>query len=300
VALANESREFTFDREWESPEPHQRFPGVTNEPEKLVVSVDERATVTALLYAAPKNERAGMTVILGHGAGANQLHPFMRLFASGLAARGFDTMTFNFVYMEQGRGAPDPKAKLETCYRAVIDAAQKHKKLKGNRVVIGGKSMGGRIASQVAAESTGLTGLTSHDRSPRAGSPPGVVDDDKQQPLKKVGSKTPTGNEETHEAVDLAGLVFLGYPLHPPGKPEQLRDAHLKEIQVPMLFVQGSRDAFGTTDELRAVIQRLQLPATLYAIEGGDHSLKVSKRGNPPQAEVYEATMDEIARWLQR
>src|SRR5882762_688354 len=124
---------------------------MTVEPTKLVVSVNERETITALLYAAPKKERVGMTVILGHGAGANQLHPFMRLFASGLAARGFDTMTFNFIYMEQGRGVPDPKAKLESCYRAVIEAAQKDKNLKGNRVVIGGKSMGGRIASQVAA-----------------------------------------------------------------------------------------------------------------------------------------------------
>lgn len=228
----------------------------THEPEKLVVSVDERASVTALLYAAPKKDRAGMTVILGHGAGANQMHPFMRLFASGLAERGFDAMTFNFVYMEQGRGAPDPKAKLEACYGAVIEAAQKHKKLKGNRLVVGGKSMGGRIASQVAAA--------------------------------------------PESAEHIAALVFLGYPLHPPGKPEQLRDAHLKDIRAPMLFVQGSRDAFGTTDEIRAVIERLSLSATLYLIEGGDHSLKVPKKGNPPQEQVYESTMDEIARWLRR
>ena len=235
---------------------NQRFHLNTHEPEKLAVSVDERASVTALLYAASKKDRAGMTVILGHGAGANQMHPFMRLFASGLAERGFDTMTFNFVYMEQGRGAPDPKAKLEACYGAVIEAAQKHKKLKGNRLAVGGKSMGGRIASQVAA--------------------------------------TP------ESAKHIAALVFLGYPLHPPGRPEQLRDAHLKDIRAPMLFVQGSRDAFGTADEIRAVIKRLSLAATLYPIEGGDHSLKVPKKGNPPQAQVYESTMDEIARWLRR
>lgn len=232
-----------------------------------------------------------MTVILGHGAGANQLHPFMRLFASGLAARGFDTMTFNFVYMEQGRGVPDPKTKLEACYCAVIQAAQQHKQLKGNRVVVGGKSMGGRIASQVAAESTGLTGLTR----------PG---EDKQSA--KGGSETDAGDkrERTKESRsdkhDLAGLVFLGYPLHPPGKPDQHRDAHLKNIRAPMLFVQGSRDNFGTTDELRAVIKRLHLPATLYAIEGGDHSLKVPKSSKVPQQQVYELTMNEIARWLRR
>ena len=228
---------------------------MTIESTKLSVAVNERDSVTALLYAAPKKDRAGMTVILGHGAGAGQLHPFMRLFASGLADRGFDAITFNFVYMEQGRGVPDPKAKLESCYRAVIEAAQKHKKLKGNRLVIGGKSMGGRIASQVAATTEG--------------------------------------------AENIAALVFLGYPLHPPGRPDKLRDAHLPQVTAPMLFVQGSRDTFGTTDELRAVIKRLHLPATLYPIEGGDHSLKVPKRGNPPQAQVYESTMDEIARWLQ-
>ncbi|HVQ38762.1 MAG TPA: alpha/beta family hydrolase, partial [Pyrinomonadaceae bacterium] len=102
---------------------------MANEPEKLVVTTRDGDSVTALIYAGSKKERAGMTVILGHGAGAGQLHPFMQLFANGLAARGFDTITFNFVYMEKGRGAPDPKAKLEECYRAVIEAAQNHQKL---------------------------------------------------------------------------------------------------------------------------------------------------------------------------
>lgn len=227
---------------------------MAKEPEELIVSVSERDSVTALLYLAAKKNRVGMTVILGHGAGANQLHPFMRLFASGLAERGFDAMTFNFVYMEQGRRVPDPKAKLESCYRAVIAVANQHKKLKGNRLAIGGKSMGGRIASQVAA------------------------------------------TEESAEKI--AGLVLLGYPLHPPGRPEQLRDAHLPQIHAPMLIVQGSRDAFGTPEELRAVIKRLQLPATLHAIEGGDHSLKVSKSSGVPQQQVYESAMDEIAGWL--
>jgi len=227
---------------------------VAKEPEELSVIVSESDSVNALLYAASKKDRVGSTVILGHGAGANQLSPFMRLFASGLSTRGLDAMTFNFVYMDQGRRVPDPKAKLEACYRAVIKVATQHKKLKGNRVAIGGKSMGGRIASQVAAA--------------------------------------------TEKANEIAALVFLGYPLHPPGKPEQLRDAHLNDIRAPMLFVQGSRDAFGTSDELRSVIKRLRLPATLYAIEGGDHSLKVPKSAGIPQEQIYQTTMDEIARWL--
>ncbi len=231
------------------------------EAEKFTVIVNERDSVTALLYAAPK-KRAGITVLLGHGAGANQASPFMRLFASGFSERGLDALTFNFIYMEQGRRAPDPKPKLEACYRAVIEAALTHKKLRSNRLVVGGKSMGGRIASQVAAEDENDSTLTGGRASAR-----------------------------------LAGLVFLGYPLHPPGKPEQMRDAHLKSISAPMLFVQGSRDAFGLPEELRAVIKRDRLPATLQVIDGGDHSFKVPKTSPMPQQQVYETTMDQIAQW---
>src|SRR5512141_1262609 len=108
-------------------------------PEILKLQINEKDSTTALLYATTQKDRSGLTVILGHGAGAGQLHPFMQLFASGLAARGFDTITFNFVYMEQGRGVPDPKAQLEACYGAVRQAAQQHQKLKGNRLVVGGK-----------------------------------------------------------------------------------------------------------------------------------------------------------------
>lgn len=228
---------------------------MTTEPTQLTVNVNDHDDITALLYLAPKKQRAGITLILGHGAGAGQSHPFMRLFASGLAELGLDVLTFNFIYMEQRRHVPDPKAKLEACYLAVIERARRHKSLKGNRLALGGKSMGGRIASQVAAEDKGL---------------------------------------------DLAGLVFLGYPLHPPGRPDKLRDAHLKNIKSSMLFVQGSRDAFGTPDELRAIIERDKLKATLLPIDGGDHSLKVPKSLGVSQEQVYESTMDEIAGWLKR
>jgi len=224
---------------------------VSTEPEKLTVEVSATDSVTALLSLAAKPTRLGITLILGHGAGADQMSSFMRLYADGLSQRGFDVMTFNFVYKEQRRGAPDQKAKLEACYQSVIQAARMHRKLKANQMMIGGKSMGGRIASQVAAAGAG----------------------------------------------DLAGLVFLGYPLHPPGKPEQLRTAHLPAINAPLLFVQRSRDAFGTGEEIQNIIDVHELPATLYLIEGGDHSFKVPKRAGVPQPAVYEATMDEIARW---
>src|ERR1051325_11519947 len=120
-------------------------------PTEFKIKVTEAERVTALLYAAAKKNRAGVTIILGHGAGANQLSGFMRLFAAGLAERELDVVTFNFLYTEQGRKIPDSAPRLESCYHAVIDAVVKHKNLKGNRLLIGGKSMGGRIASQVAA-----------------------------------------------------------------------------------------------------------------------------------------------------
>ena len=220
--------------------------------ETLSVRISESETTTALFYPAAKLLRAGITIILGHGAGANQLSGFMRLFAMGLADRGVDVVTFNFLYTEQGRKIPDPAPRLEGCYRAVIDAALKHKKLKGNHLVIGGKSMGGRIASQVAAQ-----------------------------------------NGE-----NIAGLVFLGYPLHPPGRPDKMRSEHLPKIKAPMLFMQGSRDAFGRKEEIADIIEKLKLPADLFPIEGGDHSLKVSKSAGVSQQDVYDRAMNHIAEWL--
>src|SRR5229473_5003285 len=216
-----------------------------SEPESFAVEVNDQESVTALLYSAAKKNRAGLTVVLGHGAGANQLSGFMRMVASGLAARGFDAMTFNFLYKERGKSVPDPKARLESCYQAVIGAALKHKKLKRNKLIIGGKSMGGRIASQVAAAN------------------PDGID----------------------------GLVFLGYPLHPPGNPDKLRAEHLQEVRAPMLFCQGARDAFGTSEEIRGIIKELRLPATLYVVEGGDHSFKVPKSTAVPQQQIYEMVM---------
>lgn len=220
--------------------------------EEFKVDIGSGQSVTATVYPAGARNRARITLILGHGAGAGQTSGFMVTFASELATRGIDAVTFNFSYIERGRRVPDPGDKLEACYRAVIDAARTHKKLKGNKLAIGGKSMGGRIASQVAAK-----GLE-----------------------------------------DLLGLVFVGYPLHPPGKPEQLRSKHLPSITAPMLFVQGSRDSFGTPEELRPIIKKLKTPCKLYEVEGADHSLKTPKSAGVPQHEVYASVQDEIANWL--
>src|SRR6185295_7220002 len=123
---------------------------MTSEPIKLTVRANAQDDVTSWLYLSDKKNRAGVTLILGHGAGADQSSGFMRLFAAGLSNRGLGVMTCNFVYTEQRRSVPDQRPKLEACFRAILEAGLSQKKVKENRLVLGGQSMRGRIASQVA------------------------------------------------------------------------------------------------------------------------------------------------------
>jgi predicted alpha/beta-hydrolase family hydrolase len=223
-------------------------------PEKLTVPVLPGAATTALVYGAEDNP-VGAALILGHGAGAGQQSPWVVSFSQALSALGLDVITFNFLYTEQRRGAPDRKPLLEGCYRAVIDAVLQEVETARRCLVIGGKSMGGRIATQVAAA----------DRE-----------------------------------LDIRGLVLLGYPLHPPGRPAERRDAHLPAVGRPMLFVQGSRDAFGTPNELAPVLAPLIPPTALHVVAGGDHSLKVSTRDPARQTAVYDDVQHTIVGWIRR
>jgi uncharacterized protein len=223
-------------------------------PERFHVEVAPGQIVTAIEYPAATRHLANITLILGHGAGADQTSDFMVSFATALAERGIDVVTFKFMYSEYGRRVPDPNSRLQSCYRRVIESVRGRSTSGPLKLAIGGKSMGGRIASQVAASGAGA----------------------------------------------LAGLVFLGYPLHPPGKPQRPRAAHLPEIEAPMLFVQGSRDAFGTPDELKSIIDRLDPPPDLYVVESGDHSFKVLKSAKIGQQEVYAAIQDRIDIWLRK
>jgi predicted alpha/beta-hydrolase family hydrolase len=96
----------------------------------------------------------------------------------------------------------------------------------------------------------------------------------------------------------LSGLVFLGYPLHPPGRPDRPRAAHLSSVKAPMLFVQGSRDAFGTPAELQPILGQLDALAELFVVEGGDHSFKVPKSAGATQQDVFRAIQHRIDTWL--
>jgi uncharacterized protein len=191
-------------------------------------------------------ERAFAAIIVAHGAGAGQMSPFLVRAAAGLAERGITAATFDFPYITAGRSVPDRAPVLESAWRGAIDAARTQ--IGPLPLFIGGKSMGGRIASHVASQ--GGSG-------------------------------------------DLAGLVFFGYPLHPPGKPDQRRDAHLPAIKAPMLFIQGSKDPFGTADEIRALVATLK-HATLHEIAGGDHSFKVPG-GKAKQEPAFLEVIDSAA-----
>ncbi len=158
-------------------------------------------------------------------------------------------MTFNFPYIDAGKHVPDSGAVLEDAFRDAWASVRET-----GPMFAGGKSMGGRIASQAAA--------------------------------KNALEPAP------------AGLVFFGYPLHPPGKPAQRRDKHLPAITAPMLFLHGTRDPFGSPDEMRALVDGLP-GATLEIVDGGDHSLAAPKRRDPAGA-ALERAMDTAAAWMRR
>jgi predicted alpha/beta-hydrolase family hydrolase len=220
-------------------------------PSSIDVAVGTSAQTTALVYTA--NESASAALILGHGAGAGQLSPFMVDFARALSELGLDVVTFNFLYTEQKRKMPDRGPVLEECYRAVIGTAREHLESATRALFIGGKSMGGRIATQVAA---------------------------------------------LDAALPVEGLVLLGYPLHPPGQPHKLRDAHLLAVRRPMLFVQGTRDTFGTPEELAPILAKLTPRPIVHAIDGGDHSFKLSKKDPARQAAIYTGIQNRIIAWI--
>jgi uncharacterized protein len=189
----------------------------------------------------------GPVLVLAHGAGGTMRTALLDGFAAGLAAAGVACLRFNFAYSEAGKRSPD----REPALRAVWAAAFERGGQAGSPVWAGGKSMGGRIASMMAADGE----------------------------------------------LDAAGLVFVGYPLHPPGKPDRIRDEHLDRVGVPMLFLQGTADPFARWDLLTGVVERLGDRSTLHPLEGGDHSFRV--RGQPrDDAGTGTALGEAVARFI--
>jgi predicted alpha/beta-hydrolase family hydrolase len=196
--------------------------------EHLRFAVDGTSEVSAL-FSRPTNARH--LLVLAHGAGAGMNHPFMENLADELAAAGVATLRYQFPYMEERRRVPDAPAVLTATVVAAVRAAAKE--APDLPLFAGGKSMGGRMTSQAAA----------------------------QGPLDGV-----------------RGLVFFGFPLHPPKRPSTKRADHLTKVTVPMLFLQGTRDDLADLGLLRPVCAKLGPLATLSVVQGADHSFHMLKR----------------------
>jgi len=194
-----------------------------------------------------------VALVLAHGAGGTMAQPLVVQLADALAARGALVLRFNFAYADAGRRVPDRGPLLAAAYRAAAAWLLARPEAKGRALVLGGKSMGGRVASGLAA----------------------------------LGDRAD-------------GVFLLGYPLHPAGQPEKMRDAHLADVPCPLLFLEGTRDPLCDLRLLRPVLKRLGRRATLVVIDGGDHSFAVPKRTGRTPEDVLAELVDASARWLRR
>lgn len=173
----------------------------------------------------------------------------MNALAGVLRAQGLDLVRFNFLYTARASRRPDAMPLLKACMRAVIEKVRKE--IESTRLVIGGRSMGGRVASMLAAD--------------------GVACD---------------------------GLMLFAYPLHPAGKPEKLRDAHLPGIGVPVLAFNGTRDALCRRPLMQDVLQGVRTPWRMQWLEGADHSFHVLKSSGRSDEDVLDEISEVSAGWL--
>lgn len=180
-------------------------------------------------------------MLLTPGAGSSADHPSLVAIERALAP--VPVVRHDFPYRREGRRAPDRAPKLVADVVAAAGRVAEETGVDPARVVLGGRSMGGRICSMAVAE-----------------------------------------------GLPAAGLVLLAYPLHPPGRPDRLRVEHLPAIHVPCLFVSGTRDAFGTPDELEAATATIPGPVTHVWLEGARHELKVP----------HEVLVEAVTSWLAR
>jgi predicted alpha/beta-hydrolase family hydrolase len=197
----------------------------------------------AILLIPPIAKKTG--VVIAHGAGGNMHAAFINYFHERIAQEGYPCLKFNFPYSDAGKKAPDPQPVLLACFRKAMEA------MPPGQLVIGGKSMGGRMASYL-------------------------------------------GNEER-----VSGLVFLGYPLHPPGKQDQLRDQHLYSIHKPMFFASGTKDPFARIELLSQTISKIGKYATKYLVNDGGHSFEVPKKSGKNSSEILDLVAKELLSFLE-
>jgi len=204
-------------------------------------------TTTAVYRAGGADD--GVVFVCAHGAGGRLNDKGMLALAKELESRRLDVIRFNFLYREKGSGRPDPMPRLEKCFEAVV--ARVREELKPRTLIIGGRSMGGRAASMLAAK-----------------------------------------------GFDCDGLLMFAYPLHPPGQPEKLRDAHLPSIKVPVLCFNGTRDTFCTPELMVKALEPVKTKWEMHWLEGADHSFHVLKSSGRTDAQVLEEVGTVTQAWV--
>lgn len=191
-----------------------------------------------------------MTLVFAHGAGGHRDDRGMSAMAKVLEGTGMAVVRFNFPYREQGSRRPDSMPQLMRCMAEVVERVRAERS--PGRLLIGGRSMGGRVASMLAAE--------------------GLACD---------------------------GLLLFAYPLHPAGRPEKLRIAHLSELAVPVLCFNGTRDALCSRELMEKALCGVRAPWRMHWLEAADHSLRVLKRSGRTDEDVLSEVGRATAQWLQ-
>ena len=221
--------------------------------ENVCIEFDGKDHVSAILGGPDRfseTNRSGL--IIAHGAGNDMNSPLIVAVAEGLSTAGYVTLRFNFPYKENGKKSPDSQKKLVHAWQCVYDYMKQNEKFPVDRIIAVGKSLGGRVASQMVAEGQ----------------------------------------------MDVAALIFLGYPLHFPGKKDQLRDAHLYQINMPMLFFAGTKDPWCDLEKLNTVLANLRCPHDLEIIDGGNHSFKLPKPAIRSEGAVNSQIQKRCVAWL--
>ena len=197
---------------------------------------------------------ADRAVLLAHGAGAGMDAPALVVVAEALAAAGVPSLRFEYPYRTAGRRSPDRPPVLEAATRAAAAELRERTGLPADRLVLGGRSMGGRYCSMVAADAA--------------------------------------------DPVAALGLLLLGYPLHPAGKPERRRDEHFPRLSCPVLFVSGTRDSLGPQEGLTEACARVAGPATIHWLHTADHGFRPLKASGRTTDDVLQEVADTSVAWV--
>jgi predicted alpha/beta-hydrolase family hydrolase len=221
--------------------------------ENVRIHLGNQDHVSAILSGPDRpSEANGTGLIIAHGAGNDMNNPLLAAVADGLAAGGTVTLRFNFPYRDKGKKSPDSPKKLVHTWQCACEYMRQNVWFPVDRIIAAGKSMGGRVASQMVADGQ----------------------------------------------MDVAALIFFGYPLHAPGRKDQLRDAHLYRIGIPMLFFAGTRDPLCDLEKLNRVLDNLKCPHELEIIEGGNHSFTLPRSSSRSEADVHRQIVEKSSAWI--